>query len=413
MGPSVTVGSRTGPPRKDLLSEHHRIVIVGGGTAGISVAARLCRALDDPDLAIIEPSGTHYYQPLWTLVGGGVAKRERSARPQASLIPAGARWIQSEVTELHPEENRVMTADRREVTYDYLVMAPGLTLRWDLIEGLEGRVGQGGICSNYEYDQCHLTWETIRSFDGGTALFTMPPPPIKCAGAPQKIMYMADDAFRKQGVRDRARVIYGAATPGIFSVPKYAETLDRVISRRGIDARYGQRLTAVRADEREAVFTDGEGKESVVGYDLLHVVPPQGPPRFVAESSLAGEGGWVEADRDTLRHPRFPNVFSLGDASSLPTSKTGAAIRAQAPVLSRNLIEVMTGRQPAASYDGYTACPLVTGYGKLLMAEFDYDLKPAPTLPLIDSGKERWSWYQFKRYGLPRFYWNAMLRGRG
>ncbi|MCC6754895.1 MAG: NAD(P)/FAD-dependent oxidoreductase [Solirubrobacterales bacterium] len=395
------------------MNEHHRIVIVGGGTAGISVAARLCRVLDEPDLAVIEPSATHYYQPLWTLVGGGVAKREASARPEAGLIPAKASWIQSEVTEVRPEENGVVTADGREITYEYLVMAPGLVLRWDGIEGIEGRVGKDGICSNYEYDQCHITWETISSFEGGTALFTMPPPPIKCAGAPQKIMYMADDTFRKNGVRDRSQVIYGAATPGVFSVRKYAETLDDVISRRGIDARYQQRLSAVRPDEREAVFTDADGKESVIGYDMLHVAPPQGPPRFVAESPLAGEGGWCEADRSTLQHPRFGNVFSLGDASSLPTSKTGAAIRAQAPVLTTNLLAVMNGGQPTASYDGYTACPLVTGYGKLLMAEFDYDLNPTPTLPLIDSGKERWGWYQFKRYGLPWFYWNMMLRGRG
>jgi sulfide:quinone oxidoreductase len=395
------------------MSEYHSIVIVGGGTAGITVAARLCRALDEPDLAVIEPSDTHYYQPLWTLVGGGVAKREASARPMAGLLPAGARWIQSAVSALRPDENGVVTVDGREITYDYLVVASGLTLRWDLVGGLEGRAGADGICSNYAYDQCSRTWETIRDFEGGTALFTMPPPPIKCAGAPQKIMYMADDAFRKNGVRDRTDVVYGAATPGIFSVRKYAETLDKVIARRGIDARFQQRLTAVRADEREAIFTDGDGKESVVGYDMLHLAPPQGPPRFVAESSLAGEGGWCEADRTTLQHPRFPNVFSLGDASGLPTSKTGAAIRAQAPVLTRNLLDAMAGLAPTAIYDGYTACPLITGYGKLLMAEFDYDLQPAPSLPWIDSGKERWSWYQFKRYGLPWFYWNVMLRGRG
>lgn len=395
------------------MSEHHRIVIVGGGTAGISVAARLCRTLDEPDVAIIEPSDIHYYQPLWTLVGGGVARREASARPMSGLIPRKATWIRSAATALLPDENGVTTADGRSITYDYLVVAPGLALKWDAIEGLDGRLGRDGICSNYEYGQSSRTWETIQAFGGGTAIFHMPAPPIKCAGAPQKIMYMADDQFRKKGVRDRSKVIYGSATPGIFSVKKYAETLNRVIARRGIEARYRQTLTAIRPDEREAVFTDADGRESVTGYDMIHVAPPQGPPPVVSDSPLAGDGGWVDVDKATLRHNRYRNVFSLGDASSLPTSKTGAAIRAQAPVLVENLAAALKGDPPSASYNGYTACPLITGYGKLLMAEFDYDLNPAPTLPLLDSGKERWGWYQFKRYGLPWFYWNVMLRGRG
>lgn len=394
------------------MSEHHRIVVVGGGTAGIAVAARLCRALDEPDVAIIEPSATHYYQPLWTLVGGGVVDRKESARPEANLIPDGATWIRTAVTELLPEDNGILTADGRTVTYDHLVLAPGLALKWDAIEGLNGRVGRDGICSNYAFDQCHLTWETISNFDGGTALFTMPPPPIKCAGAPQKIMYLADDAFRKKGVRDRSRVVFGCATPTIFSAPAYAKSLDKVVQRRGIEPLYSHRLTAIRPDEREAVFVDSVGDDVVVGYDMIHVTPPQGPLDFVAQSPLANEAGWVEVDRSTLRHPRYPNVFSLGDASSLPTSKTGAAIRAQAPVLVENLLAVIAGNQPTAAYDGYTACPVVTGYGRLIMAEFDYDLNPQPTLPLIDSTKERWSMYQFKRHLLPRLYWHGMMRGR-
>lgn len=376
------------------------------------MAARLCRALGEPDVAIIEPSATHYYQPLWTMVGGGVVDREESARPMVDLIPEGAQWIQAAVGDLLPGENGVVTTDGRAVSYDHLVLAPGLALDWQAIEGLEGRVGRDGICSNYAYDQCRLTWETISAFEGGTALFTMPPPPIKCAGAPQKIMYLADDVFRKAGVRDRSRIVFGCAPPGIFSVPEYARALDRVVERRGIETLYRHRLSAIRPDEREAIFSDGEGREVVIGYDMIHVTPPQGPLEFVARSALAGEGGWVEVDRATLRHPTYRNVFSLGDASSLPTSKTGAAIRAQAPVLIENLLSVIAGGEPTAAYDGYTACPIVTGYGRLIMAEFDYDLTPKPTLPLADSTKERWSMYQFKRHALPQLYWHGMMRGR-
>lgn len=395
------------------MNTHFSTVVIGGGTAGISVAARLCRALDEPDIAIIEPSATHYYQPLWTLVGGGVVDREASARPMADLIPDGAEWIQAGVTELMPDENGLLLSDGRTITYDHLVVAPGLAVRWDKIEGLEGRVGSDGICSNYAYDQCEGTWETIKSFEGGTALFTMPPPPIKCAGAPQKIMYLADDTFRKAGIRDRSRVVYAAGTPGIFAVKKYARTLDQVIERRQIETLYQHRLTAIRPDDREAIFTDAvSDNEIVIEYDMIHVTPPQGPLEFTAGSPLANEDGWVEVDRTTLRHPRYPNVFSLGDASSLPTSKTGAAIRAQAPVLAENLVAVIAGKEPTAGYDGYTACPVVTGYGRLVMAEFDYDLNPKPSYPLFDSGKERWSMYQFKRHLLPRFYWHGMLRGR-
>lgn len=293
------------------------------------------------------------------------------------------------------------------------MVAPGIQLDWDAVKGLAGNVGRNGIASIYDFEQCERTWETIRDFKGGTAVFTMPPPPIKCAGAPQKIMYLADDAFRKAGVRDRTRVVYASGTPGIFAVKEFAATLNRVIERKGIETMYLHRLTEIRPQEREAVFEQMEsGEEVTLGYDMIHVTPPQGPPDFVKRSPLANEAGWVDVDKHTLQHPRFPKVFSLGDASSAPTSKTGAAVKNQAPVLVENLLAAMAGREPAASYDGYAACPLVTGYGKLVMAEFDYDLKPTPTFPLIDMTKERWSMYQLKRYGLPAMYWRAMLKGR-
>lgn len=391
---------------------HHQVVIVGGGTAGITVAARLRRELGALDAAVIEPSPTHYYQPLWTLVGGGIGTVEATARPEASLIPEGVRWIRGSVVRFVPEESLVVTDAGETVGYDFLVVAPGIQLDWAKVQGLPQALEAPEVTSNWSRDHVEKTWRLIRDFRGGTALFTFPATPIKCPGAAQKIAYLADDWFRRAGVRDRSRIVYAAAGPGIFGVEKYAKTLRRVVERKGIETRFRHNLVEVRPEAREAVFEHLDtGELAVIEYDLLHVAPPQGAPDVVKASPLAGEAGWVDVDRYTLRHVRFPNVFSLGDASSLPTSKTGAAVRGQAPVLVANLLAAIEEKPLPARYDGYTACPLVTGYGKLVLAEFDYDLRPKETFP-FDQAKERWSMYQLKKRGLPLFYWRGMMKGR-
>ena len=404
----------SGEQPQQATTRNHKIVIVGGGTAGISVAARLCNAIGDPDIAIIEPSETHYYQPLWTLAGGGVVDKQKSARAESGLIPSGATWIRDSVVKLDPEHNRVVTADGQTIGYDHLVVACGIELNWEGVKGLAGAVGKNDVCSNYDWETVDYTWKTIQNFKGGTALFTMPPPPIKCAGAPQKIMYLADDTFRKRGVRDGSNIVFAAGTPGIFSAPDYAKSLNKVVERKGIETRYQHVLIELRPEAREAVFEDraNDNAEVVIKYDMLHVTPPQRAPQVVRESPLADEAGWLKVDKHTLQSPDYDNVFAIGDASSLPTSKTGAAIRKQAPVLVENLLAKINGATGNASYDGYTACPLVTGYGKLIMAEFDYDLKPTPSFP-FDQTKERWSMYQVKKHVLPPFYWRRMLKGKG
>jgi sulfide:quinone oxidoreductase len=391
---------------------HHRVVVVGGGAAGLGIAARLLRG-GAQDVAIVEPSDTHYYQPFWTFVGGGVVTREQSARPMAGLIPKGATWIRDAAATFDPANNRLGTRDGKTITYDYLVVCPGLQIDWDKIKGLPEALGKNGVCSNYGYDQAPYTWENIRNFKGGNAVFTFPPPPIKCAGAPQKIMYLAEDYFRKQGIRDKTNVVYYCATPTIFSAPKYAEVLMRdVVGPRGIDVKFKHNLVEIRGDKKEAVFKNADTNELVVQpYDMLHVVPPMSAPDFIKKSPLANEAGWVDVSKETLQHVRYPNVFSLGDASSLPTSKTAAAIRAQAPVLAANLLSVMKSAAAGQTYDGYTSCPLITGYGKLILAEFDYDLKPKETFP-FDQGKERRSMYWLKRYVIPAIYWDGLLQGR-
>jgi sulfide:quinone oxidoreductase len=390
---------------------HHQIVIVGAGGAGLGVAARLLHA-GCKDVVIVEPSDQHYYQPFWTLVGAGVVKREKSVRPMADLIPNGAVWIQDAVTEFDPEKNRIKTQSGKEIGYDYLVVAPGLQIDWHKIKGLPESLGKNGVCSNYSYDAVNSTWEAIKNFRGGNAVFNFPPPPIKCAGAPQKIMYLAEDYFRGQGIRDKSRMVYYCATPTIFSAPHYAAALnEQVVKPRNIEVHFKHDLVEIRAAAREAVIRNLDSGETIVQpYDMLHVVPPMSAPDFVKQSPLANPTGWVDVNKETMQHVRYPNVFSLGDASSLPTSKTAAAVRAQTPLLVANLLAISKGQQPTANYDGYTSCPLITGYGKLILAEFDYDLNPCETFP-FDQRKERYSMYLLKRYVLPVMYWNGMLKG--
>jgi len=390
----------------------HRIVIVGGGAAGLTVASRLARRLRGADLAIVEPSAKHYYQPLWTLVGAGVFPKRASERAEADYIPRGAAWIQDAAAEFRPDEDVVVTRDGSTIAYDYLVVAPGLQVEWDRVDGLREAVGSGGVCSNYAYQTVDYTWECLRDFRGGTALFTNPSTPVKCGGAPQKIMYLADDHFRRAGVRDRTRVVFASALGAIFPVPRYARTLERVIARKGIETLFGHDLAALRPASREAVFRRvGSGEEVAIPYDMIHVTPPMGPPDVVRRSPLADAAGWVDLDRVTLRHARYANVFGLGDAGNLPTSKTAAAIRKQAPVLVANLLSALRGEALSARYDGYTSCPLTTGYGKLVLAEFDYEKNPQETFP-VDQSRERLSFYLLKKYGLPALYWHGMLRGR-
>jgi len=390
---------------------HHQVLIVGGGAAGITAAAQLKRARNGLEIAILEPAKEHYYQPGWTLVGGGVSSLDETRRAERDVIPSGVTWIEDAAAGFDPDRNQLTTTGGQSISYDVLIVATGITLAWDRIKGLAEALGKGGVCSNYSKDFAPYTWEAIQAFKGGNAVFTCAPMPIKCPGAPQKIAYMAADVFKRK--RLAHKVIYATATPGIFGIPVYAAPLKAVVARKGIDARFNHVLTEVRPESKEAVFTVKENdseRQEVIAYELLHVTPPMAPPAVVASSPLANATGFVEVDQYSLQHVRYPNVFSIGDSAGMPNSKTAAAVRGQAPVLVANLLAHLDAQPLAAAYDGYSSCPLITGYGKVIMAEFNYKAEPTPSFPL-DPTKERWSMWFVKRKILPSIYWNRMLTG--
>ena len=402
------------PASSQNTRNHFKIVILGGGTAGLSVASRLKRTLPakDFDVAIVEPSSTHDYQPLWTLVGGGVCKKEESRRQEVNYIPAGAAWIKEKVATIQPDTNTIVTDSGKSITYDYLIVGLGIKIIWDGIPGLKETIGKNNVCSNYSYDIAEYTWDCIKNFKGGTAIFTMPGTPVKCGGAPQKIMYLADDAFRRQGVRDKSKVVYVTPQKQIFAVEKYRKTLDAVIARKGLEMQFGHELTAIDGPAKTAKVLDkATGQATEMGFDMIHVTPPMGPMDVIKNSPLADDVGWLAVDKYTMQSTKFANVFGLGDCINAPCAKTGAAVRKQSPVVVRNLISLIHGKPVDATYDGYGSCPLVTGYGRLVLAEFGYDGAILESFP-FDQSKERWSMYQLKRHLLPQLYWHGMLKGR-
>jgi sulfide:quinone oxidoreductase len=397
-----------------VTKQHHRTVIIGGGTAGISVAARLRRA-GEQDVAVLDPSLSHHYQPLWTLVGGGRAPLKESIRPQESVMPKGVRWIRRAAVAVDPEGQEVTLDDGGTVSYDHLVVCPGIQLDWGRVPGLEAGLGKDGLSSNYLPHTAPATWRFIRETRSGSAVFSMPTGAIKCGGAPQKIAYLAADYWRKQGVLGRIDVHLVIPGAAIFGVPEFARVLDDVVRRYGIKVHYGSEVTEVRPEAREVVVTDlGTGGRTTLPYDMAHLVPPQSAPDWIKHSPLSDAddpAGYVEIDKHTMRHVRYPNVWALGDAGSSPNSKTGAAVRKQAPVVVENLLATMSGREPTASYNGYSSCPLTTARNKMLLAEFDYSGQPTPSIPVIDTIRERTDMWYLKRRGLPFLYWNLMLRG--
>ena len=396
----------------------HDIVIVGGGAAGVAVAASLLVRSPLLDIAIIDPADAHYYQPGWTMVGGGVFKAGETARTMASVIPTDVRWIKAAVAAFEPESNQVILEGCRVLKYKHLVVCPGLKLDWQGIEGLNETLGRNGVTSNYRFDLAPYTWELVQKLKSGKALFTQPPMPIKCAGAPQKALYLSADHWTRQGALNNIDIQFCNAGAVLFGVADYVPALMEYVKKYHIGLNFGETLVAIDGPAHKATFmknlADGIKEKVVRDFDMIHVVPPQKAPDFVRVSPLADAAGWVDVDPTSLRHKVFTNVFALGDVTNTTNAKTAAAARKQAPVVAHNLLHAMGKLNGEAKYDGYGSCPLTVERGKIVLAEFTYGGKLAPSFPawLIDGTKpSALAWYLKERL-LPPIYWEAMLKGR-
>lgn len=391
----------------------HEVVIVGGGAGGIAAAASLLRRRPSLDIAVVEPRESHYYQPGWTLVGAGIFERGQTVRPMAQVMPPGVTWLKTAAVGFSPEINSLRLADGSSVRYRLLIVATGNRLAWEQVDGLPETLGRNGVTSNYSYDTAPYTWELVQQVRNGRALFTQPQMPIKCAGAPQKAMYLSCDAWRRRGALNDIDVQFHTAGPAIFGVPAYVPALLETVERYGIGVHLGSNLVAVDGPARTATFKTEDG-EVTSEFAMLHVTPPQKAVQVVADSSLADNAGYVEVDHATLRHKRYPNVFAIGDAGGMPNAKTAAAVRKQAPVAAINALAALDGEEPDAIYEGYGSCPLTLEEGRILLAEFGYGGTLQPTFPdwLIDGTRpSRLAWI-LKKDLMPPIYWHAMLKGR-
>ncbi len=407
-----------------------KIVIVGGGAAGISMAARLRKCLKQSDITLIDPSDRQYYQPGFTLIASGVYTPDEVWKNQENYIPKGVTWIKDIVTAVDPMQNEITTGKNGKVSYDFMVLTPGLQINWDKVEGINyDTLGEGNAHSIYDFEGAQKTWKAIQEFSktGGRGLYTDTYTKHKCGGAPKKICLLTEHYMRKQGTRDSVDLSFFTASNELYDVPFFTPRLLEIYKERNIPINLNVRVKGVDTLAKQVHFEkiEKQGDQKVItpfieDYDFLHFTPPMSAPDFVREAGLGWQEGslaaesWVMVDKETLVHSVYPNIISLGDCAGIPTSKTSAAIRVQVPIAVKNLISLMEGKAPEEKYNGYAACPIVTDYGHVLLCEFDYNKDPASSFPfsMIDMSEESRLGWMLKVYMLKPLYFQGMLKGR-
>ncbi len=438
-------------------NKKNQIVVVGGGTGGIMVAAQLKRAKSNLDIVIIDPTDTHAYQPANTLVGAGLMDYQDTIKAEKKLIPSGVSWIKEKVADINPDSNEVILGNGDKVQYEYIVVAPGIQINLDGIKGLKETFGKNGVCSNYVDPR--YTWEVVKNFKGGTALFTQAATPIKCPGAPQKIMYLMSDYVGSHNLKDKTNVVFATNGSMIFGVQPFKDELEKYLIKYDIKQRYGYKLVEIDGTKKLAYYeriplpNDGDtyvvndpknvigvtghngteeiketntpfskekaGTRYAIKYDMLHLAPPQSAPTWFQKTKLANADGpnqgWMAVDSGSLQSTKYKNAFGVGDVTDVPTARTGAAIRKQAPVVVKNILSLLEGKEAGnKNYKGYSSCPLVVAHNKMLLAEFGYDgvrMSDPLLSKFFNTGKASYPMWILKRYGLPFMYWNMMLKG--
>lgn len=389
----------------------HRVVVLGGGNAGMSVAGRIARAGVD-DIVIVEPRTHHLYQPLFSHVAGGTAKASQARRPQQEVLPRGVDWIRDAATRVDPAARRVTLASGNEVGYEHLIVCPGIRRNWGAIPGLEAAIRTPRVSSHYEFGLARKTSRLLRDVRSGTVVFTQPPGPASCGGAAQKPMYLACDYWRARGVLDDIRVILAVPGSTLAPVDPADGELERKVVEYGIEVRFDTELAAVDGTAQTVTLRGASGEETLP-YDVLNVVPPQVAPAWIAESGLADDTGFVDVDPELLRHRRFPEVWALGDAAATRNAKSGGALRKQTKALAENLVAVLQGRAPRSRYSGYTVIPFTVSRHTVVFAEFDDRDRPQPTIPgWTGLARERRLAWVFDRHLLPWVYWHLITKGR-
>jgi sulfide:quinone oxidoreductase len=398
-----------------------RIVILGAGAGGAAIANRLAGRLDGAQITVIDGRAEHWYQPGFTLIAAGLQGANYSVSQTTDWLPRGINFIADYAAEIDPEANRITTLGGERVDYDYLIVATGLVLDWDAVEGfdLDMTGPDTGITAHYAGpEQAAKTWAALDKFtdEGGVGLFGRPATEMKCAGAPLKITFLAEDIATRKGNRDKVELIYNSQAGNLFSVPVVDHRVRQLFDDRGVNYRWNHVLKAVDAGAKTATYATPDG-DVTTAFDFINVIPPQRAPQVVRESGLSWadkwtDQGWIEVDQKTLRHARYANVFGIGDINGVPKGKTAASVKWHQPVVEDHLISEIQGREGTKTFDGYTSCPLITRIGRAMLIEFDYNDHLVPSFPgVIAPLEELWVSWLMKEVALKATY-NAMLRGR-